>query len=123
LGIILHIGYVHWGLIAGAVRVYFDELNIQVRWSFALAGLGLVDDFHLIARNLTTPWEIVTGPIAEVPDRIVESWELDPVLDTLTADLPEGHPGRSILVFQEDFAQFQKSGLVCVWRWVVNSGV
>ena len=79
-----------------------------------MAGLGLVDDFHSVTTDLTALWEIVTGPIADVPDRIVQSRELDPVFDALGADLPERHPGRLILVFQEDFAQFQKGGLICV---------
>ena len=95
-------------------------MNKQIRWSLAFAGFRLVGNFDFIARDFTTSWEIITGPIAEVPDRIVQSWELDPVFDALAADLPEGHPGRSILVFQEDIAQFQKGGLVCVWRWVVH---
>jgi len=85
-----------------------------------VAGLGLVDNFHSVARDLTTPWEIITGPIAEVSDRIVQSWELDPVFAALTADLPERHPGGSILVFQEDFTEFEKRSLVCVWRGIIR---
>ena len=65
----------------------------QVRWSLAFTGSGLVDHFNSGTTNLTTSWEELVGPIAEVADRIVQLWELDPVFDALAADLPEGHPG------------------------------
>ena len=80
---------VHWGLIAGAVREHLDELDIQVRWSLAFTGFGLVGDFNSATANLTTPREKGVGPITEPPDGVIPSWQLDPVFDALAADLPE----------------------------------
>ena len=77
------------GLIAGAVWEHLDELNEKVRWSLAFTGFGLVGDFDSTTTDLTTLREKVAGPITEVPDRIVQSWELAPVFDALAADLSE----------------------------------
>ena len=107
-------------LVAGAIGADLYELNIQVRWSFAFTGPGLVGDFDSGTTDFTTSWEELVCPIAQVPDRIVQLWELDPVFDALAADLPEGHPGRLILVFQQDFTEFQKGSLIRVWGWGVD---
>ena len=95
-------------------------MNEKVRWSLAFTGSGLVGDFDSGTTNLTTPWKELVGPIAEVPDRIVQLWELDPVFDALAADLPERHPGRLILFFKENSTQFHEGSLVCVWGWGVD---
>ena len=100
------------GLIAGAVWEHLDELNEKVRWSLAFTGFGLVGDFDSTTTDLTTSWKELVGPITQVQDRIVQSWELDPVFDALAADLPEGHPGGLILFFKEDSTQFQKGSQI-----------
>ena len=41
------------------------------------------------------------------------------MFDALAADLPEGHPGGLIPVFQEDCAQFQEGSLVRFWWWCI----
>ena len=112
-------GWVHWELIAGAIREDLDELDIQVRRPLAFTGFGLVRYLHSVTTDFTTRREKVTGPIGKVQDRIIQPWELDPVFNALAADLPERHPGRLILVFEEDSTQFHEGSLIRVWRWVV----
>jgi len=112
-------GHVHidsWksGLIAGTVRPHSHELDEQVRWSPGAAGFGLAGDFDPLSLDFAAPWEEITSPIIEVADGIVQSRELCPVPLPLAADLPEGHPGGLIVVFQEDGTQFKETSLIGV---------